>query len=109
MEDDHRAVLLECYSDGSFTQSVQISQNCLDCMTQFRKIVKMNLLAGVLTIIVGPCQCALYFLNLQHLFSYHVIISGEEMDFGDEFVRLSVIILGLMQYVCMMVTESHSQ
>jgi len=64
MEDDHRAVLLECHSNGSFTSRIQMSQNSLRLVTKLRKTVKRNLVAGTLTLIVGPCQYALLFLYL---------------------------------------------
>jgi len=109
VEDDHRAVLQEYHSDGSFTSSPQMSQNCLGLVNKFRKTVKRNLRAGVLTVIIGNFQCAVYFLYLKDILSIDVVISGERMDFEDVFVRLIVIILGLMQYGCMMLTESNWQ
>jgi len=108
MKDDHRAVLVECYSDGSFTSSLQISQSCQGLVTLFRKSVERNLLVGVVTIIVGYLQCGLYFLYLgDYLPNFEVKINGEKMDFHDAFVRFIVIILGLLQYVCMMLNESN--
>jgi len=106
-EDDHRSVL---HSDGSFTSSAQMSQNCLGLVTQFRKSVKRNLLAGVLIIVIAHFQCAVYII-LYHgdIISVDVIISGEKMNFQDVFVRLIIVIFGLMQYVCMMLTESNWQ
>jgi len=109
VEDDHRAVLQECHSDGSFTSSPRMSQNSLSLVKEFRKTVKRNLLAGVLTIIIGNFQCAVYFLYLGDILSIDLMIFREKMDFEDVFVRLIVIILGLMQYVCMMLTESNWQ
>jgi len=106
MEDDHIAVLLKYHSDGSYTSSLQVSQNCLDLVTQFRKNVRRNLLAGVLTIIIGTVQCALCILYLEVVFNVDAIIPKEKMYFQDEFVNLILMILGLMQYVCMMITES---
>jgi len=106
-EDDHRSVL---HSDGSFTSSAQMSQNCLGLVTQFRKSVKRNLLAGVLIIVIAHFQCAVYII-LYHgdIISVDVIISGEKMNFQDVFVRLIIVIFGLMQYVFMMLTESNWQ
>jgi len=109
MEDDHRAVLLDCHSDGSFTSGIQISHNYLSLVTKFRKTVKRNLLATVLTIIVGNLQYALCFLYLGDIINDNVYIMKEKMNFHDVFVRLIVIILGLVQYACMMLTESHWQ
>jgi len=109
MEDDHRAVLPESYSDGIFTTRIQMSQNDLSLVTKFRKSVVRNLRAGVLTTIVGTFQYALYFLYLGDIIYDNVYIMDEKMNFQDEFVRMIVIILGLTQYACMMYTENHWQ
>merc|ERR1719233_2142175 len=62
MEDDHHAVLLESHSNESINSRPQISQNRLRLVKQFHKTVKRNLVAGVLTIITGSFQCAIYFI-----------------------------------------------
>jgi len=109
MEKDHHAVLLESQMDESITASPQISQNCLGLVKQFHISVKRNLRAGVLTIITGSFQCAIYFIYLGSAIRVDVVIFGKKTGFEDMFVRLIIIILGLLQYMCMMLTESNWQ
>merc|ERR1719245_2574919 len=110
MEDDQCAVLLECPSEGSIKSRAQITQNCLGLIQEFHKSVKRNFLAGVLIIIIGSFQSALYFICFGCVESVDVvIIHGTNMGFRNTFLTLTIIILGLIRYVCMMLTESNWQ
>jgi len=90
-------------SIGNTTPNHAVSQNSFVLVAKFQKYVRRNLFAGVLIMLMGILQCLLYLFVLG--FTSNSVITQCRKDFRN--VRLPIIILGITQYACMMLSESN--
>jgi len=103
IEDDQRS-LLECNSVGSITPNNPVSLNSSELIVKFQKHVRRNLIAGVLIMLTGILKCAVYLIVLGY-WPNEDLTKSSRKDFHN--VSFPIIILGIIQYACMMFTDSN--